>query len=66
MDANGCWRCSWFAKSVSPEERLHHLEGHYTDRVTAFRQRLAKLGPDRVLISLLDIGKNGHSLPGHV
>ena len=47
-------------QSISPEERLHHLEGHYTDRVTAFRQRLAQLGPHRVLILLLDIGKNVH------
>lgn len=48
------------SQSISPEERLCHLEGHYTDRVTAFRQRLAHLGLSRVLIVLLDIGKNVH------
>jgi len=48
------------SQTVSVEERLLHLEGHYTDRVTAFRRRLAELGPDRVLILLLDIGKNVH------
>jgi transposase len=47
-------------QSISPEERLCHLEGHYADRVTAFRQRLARVGFDRVLIPLLDIGKNTH------
>jgi transposase len=47
-------------QSITPEERLHHLEGHYTDRVTAFRQRLARVGLGRVLIVLLDIGKNVH------
>ena len=47
-------------QSISPEERLSHLEGHYADRVTAFRQRLALVGLDRVLIFLLDIGKNVH------
>jgi transposase len=47
-------------QSIPPEERLRHLEGHYADRVTAFRQRLALLGLDRVLIVLLDIGKNVH------
>jgi transposase len=45
---------------LSVEERLLHLEGHYTDRVAAFRRRLAELGPGRVLILLLDIGKNVH------
>jgi transposase len=48
------------SQTVSIEERLLHLEGHYTDRVVAFRRRLAELGPDRVLILLLDIGKNVH------
>jgi len=48
------------SQSIPPEERLRHLEGHYADRVTAFRQRLARLGFDRVLIILLDIGKNVH------
>jgi hypothetical protein len=48
------------SQSISPEERLRHLEGHYADRVTAFRQRLAHLGLSRVLIALLDIGKNVH------
>jgi len=48
------------SQSTSPEERLRHLEGHYTDRVTAFRQRLAHLNPSRVLVVLLDIGKNVH------
>ena len=47
-------------QSINPEERLRHLEGHYADRVTAFRQRLARVGFDRVLIVLLDIGKNVH------
>jgi hypothetical protein len=46
--------------SITPEERLHHLEGHYADRVTLFRQRLARVGLSRVLIVLLDIGKNAH------
>jgi hypothetical protein len=48
------------SQSISPEERLRHLEGYYADRVTAFRQRLAHLGLSRVLIVLLDIGKNVH------
>ena len=48
------------SQSTSSEERLRHLEGHYADRVTAFRQRLARLDPSRVLIILLDIGKNVH------
>jgi transposase len=48
------------SQSTSPEERLRHLEGHYADRVTAFRQRLAHLGLSRVLIVLLDISKNVH------
>jgi hypothetical protein len=47
-------------QSINPEERLRHLEGHYADRVSAFRQRLAHVGLDRVLIVLLDIGKNVH------
>ena len=47
-------------QSINPEKRLHHLEGHYADRVSAFRQRLARVGLDRVLIILLDIGKNVH------
>jgi transposase len=42
------------------EERLSHLEGHYADRVTAFRQRLAQVGLNRTLVVLLDIGKNVH------
>lgn len=46
--------------SINPEDRLHHLEGHYADRVTAFRQRLASVGLDRALVILLDIGKNVH------
>ena len=46
--------------SVNPIERLRHLEGHYADRVTAFRQQLARVGLERVLIVLLDIGKNVH------
>jgi transposase len=45
---------------ITPDERLRHLENRYTQQVTAFRQRLAQLGPDRVLIILLDIGKNVH------
>ena len=48
------------SQSIPPEERLRHLEGHYADRVTAFRQRLARLDLSRVLIVLLDIGKNVH------
>jgi transposase len=48
------------SQTVSAEERLHHLESHYADRVMAFRQRLAQLGMDRVLVFLLDIGKNVH------
>lgn len=48
------------SQSINPEQRLRHLEGHYADRVTAFRQRLARVGLDRVLITLLDIGKNVH------
>jgi transposase len=46
--------------SIPPEERLRHLESHYADHVTAFRQRLAQIGPEQVLIFLLDIGKNVH------
>ena len=34
--------------SIDPEERLRNLEGRYADRVTAFRQRLAQVGLDRV------------------
>lgn len=30
---------------IPPEERLRHLEDYYADRVTAFRQRLARLRP---------------------
>jgi hypothetical protein len=48
------------SQSMNSEERLRHLEGHYADRVTAFRQRLARVGLDRVLIALPDIGKNAH------
>ena len=48
------------APSIPPEEQLHHLESHYADRVTAFRQQLARVGPERVLVILLDIGKNVH------
>jgi len=48
------------SESIAVEERLRHLEGHYADRVTVFRQRLARVGFDRVLILLLDIGKNVH------
>jgi len=44
----------------SVQERLQHLESHHADRVLAFRQRLAQVGYDRVLILLLDIGKNVH------
>ncbi len=42
------------------QERLHHLESRHADRVAVFRQRLARIGYDRVLILLLDIGKNVH------
>ena len=41
-------------------ERLRHLESHYANQVAAFRRRLALLGPDNVLVILLDIGKNVH------
>lgn len=44
----------------SIQERLHHLESHHADRVAAFRQQLARTGYDRVLVLLLDIGKNAH------
>jgi len=47
-------------ETPSIEERLHHLECHHADRVAAFRQRLSRFGYDRVLIVLLDIGKNVH------
>ncbi|RMF26431.1 MAG: IS110 family transposase [Chloroflexi bacterium] len=47
-------------QSIPPEARLRHLESHYADRVAAFRRQLTALGPDRVLIVLLDIGKNVH------
>ncbi len=47
-------------QSINPEEHLRYLEGHYADRVAAFRQRLTRVGFDRVLIVLLDIGKNTH------
>jgi transposase len=40
--------------------RLRHLESHHADRVAAFRQRLARIGYERVLILLLDMGKNVH------
>lgn len=47
-------------QTVSVQERLQHLQHHYADRVAAFRLRLAETGLDRVLIALLDIGKNAH------
>ena len=47
-------------QSILPEERLGQLANHYANRVTDFRQRLAQVGPDKVLIILLDIGKNIH------
>jgi len=46
--------------TIPPQERLDQLEKHYADRVTDFRQRLAELGLDKVLVVLLDIGKNAH------
>jgi len=45
---------------IPVEKRLTQLEGHYTDQVMAFRQRLAHIGPEQVLIVLLDVGKNIH------
>jgi hypothetical protein len=48
------------SQDTTSVERLRHLENHYAQQVTAFRQRLAQLGPDRVLVILLDIGKNVH------
>jgi hypothetical protein len=48
------------AQNESIQERLHHLESHHADRVAAFRQRLARIGYDRVLVLLLDMGKNVH------
>ena len=47
-------------QNSSVRERLQHLESHYADRVSLFRQRLAKVGLEHVLIVLLDIGKNVH------
>ena len=47
-------------QNESVQERLHHLESHHADRVMAFRQHLVQVGFDRVLILLLDIGKNVH------
>lgn len=46
--------------SAVAQQRLDHLESHYAAQVLAFRQRLALAGLDRVLIILLDIGKNVH------
>jgi transposase len=51
--------------SIPAEEKLRHLESHYADRVAAFRQRLAQIGLERVLIVLLDIGKNAHWITAH-
>ena len=48
------------SQNESIQERLHHLESHHADRVAVFRQRLARIGYDRVLVLLLDIGKNVH------
>jgi transposase len=45
---------------IAPEECLRHLENHYAERLMAFRRRLTGFGPDRVLVVLLDIGKNVH------
>jgi transposase len=47
-------------QTASVQERLQHLQNHYSDRVSAFRIRLSEVGLDRVLIALLDIGKNAH------
>ncbi len=47
-------------QTPSVEERLNHLKSHHADRVAAFRQRLAQIGYGRVLVVLLDIGKNVH------
>ena len=48
------------AQNESIQDRLHHLESHHADRVAAFRRRLAQVGYDRVLVLLLDMGKNVH------
>lgn len=48
------------SKDTKSLEQLHHLESHYAQQVAAFRRRLAQLGPDNVLVILLDIGKNVH------
>jgi hypothetical protein len=48
------------AQNEFVQARLHHLERRHVDRVTAFRQRLAQIGYDRVLVLLLDMGKNVH------
>jgi hypothetical protein len=45
---------------TTSSKRLRHLESHYANQVAAFRRRLALLGPDNVLVILLDIGKNVH------
>jgi transposase len=47
-------------QTASVQERLQHLQNHYADRIATFRIRLAETGLDRVLIALLDIGKNAH------
>jgi hypothetical protein len=46
--------------NITPKERLRHLEGHYADRVVAFRQRLAQVGLRPVQTLLVDTGKNVH------
>ena len=48
------------SQDTTAAERLCHLESHYAHQVAAFRRRLALLGPDNVLVILLDIGKNVH------
>jgi len=50
------------SQEKSVQERLQHLESHYTGRVAAFRQHLAQVGYERTLVVLLDIGKNVHWL----
>ncbi|MFQ5615399.1 MAG: hypothetical protein ACE5GO_02935 [Anaerolineales bacterium] len=44
------------------EKRLVHLENQYQDRVTVFRRKLLAHDPQRVLLVLLDMGKNVHWL----
>ncbi len=51
--------------SINVSGRLRHLEGHYAHSVQAFRQQVAQVGPEHILIVLLDIGKNAHWVMAH-